>query len=136
MISLYYERRHNVVMTKISGVLSSEDLDAHDLSVLLFLAGLMAGERPVRGLYDFSEVVALAVPVSRINQRGQRPAIIEGQRVVVAPPGAAGAEWAARLAEQRRAAGHSQPIIVATLEEAYRLLGLDNPQFDLADPAL
>ncbi|MEI6203417.1 MAG: hypothetical protein WCP68_15825 [Enhydrobacter sp.] len=136
MISLYYERRHNVVMTKISGVLSSEDLDAHDLSVLLFLAGLMAGERPVRGLYDFSEVVALAVPVSRINQRGQRPAIIEGQRVVVAPPGAAGAEWAARLAEQRRAAGHSQPTIVATLEEAYRLLDLDNPQFDLADPAL
>ena len=75
----------------------------------------------------------MAVPVSRINQRGQRPAIIEGQRVVVAPPGAAGAEWAAALAEQRRAAGLSQPTIVATLEEAYRLLGLDNPQFDRAD---
>jgi hypothetical protein len=136
VISLYYERRHNVVMTKVTGVLSSEDLEAHDLSVLLFLAGLMAGEKPVRGLYDFSGVVALAVPASRINQRGQRPAIIEGQRVVVAPPGAAGAEWAAALAEQRRAAGHSQPTVVATLEEAYRLLGLDNPQFDRADPAL
>jgi hypothetical protein len=130
VISLYYERRHNVVMTKITGVLSSEDLDAHDLAVLLFLAGLMAGPQPVRGLYDFSAVEALAVPISRINQRGQRPAIIDGQRVVVAPPGAAGAEWAARLAEQRRTAGHSQPTIVATLEEAYRLLGLDNPQFD------
>lgn len=123
-------------MTRITGVLSSEDLDAHDLTVLLFLAGLMAGAQPVRGLYDFSAVEALAVPISRINQRGQRPAIIEGQRVVVAPPGAAGAEWAALLAEQRRTAGLSQPTIVATLEEAYRLLGIDNPQFDRADPAL
>ena len=136
MISLYYERRHNVVMTKITGVLSSEDLDAHDLAVLLFLAGLMAGAQPVRGLYDFSAVEALAVPISRINQRGQQPAIIEGQRVVVAPPGAAGAEWAAQLAEQRRAAGLSQPTVVATLEEAYRLLGLDNPQFERAEPSL
>lgn len=123
-------------MTRITGVLSSEDLDAHDLTVLLFLAGLMAGAQPVRGLYDFSAVEALAVPISRINQRGQRPAIIEGQRVVVAPPGAAGAEWAALLAEQRRTAGLSQPTIVATLEDAYRLLGIDNPQFDRADPAL
>jgi len=123
-------------MTRITGVLSSEDLDAHDLTVLLFLAGLMAGAQPVRGLYDFSAVEALAVPISRINQRGQRPAIIEGQRVVVAPPGAAGAEWAALLADQRRTAGLSQPTIVATLEEAYRLLGIDNPQFDRADPAL
>ena len=123
-------------MTRITGVLSSEDLEAHDLTVLLFLAGLMAGAQPVRGLYDFSAVEALAVPISRINQRGQRPAIIEGQRVVVAPPGAAGAEWAALLAEQRRTAGLSQPTIVATLEDAYRLLGIDNPQFDRADPAL
>ena len=123
-------------MTRITGVLSSEDLDAHDLTVLLFLAGLMAGAQPVRGLYDFSAVEALAVPISRINQRGQRPAIIEGQRVVVAPPGAAGAEWAALLAEQRRTAGLSQPTIVATLEDAYRLLGIDNPQVDRADPAL
>jgi hypothetical protein len=133
VISLYYERRHNVVMTKITGVLSSEDLDAHDLALLLFLAGLMAGARRVRGLYDFSAVEALAVPVSRINQRGQRPAIIDGHRVVVAPPGAAGAEWAALLTEQRRTAGLGQPTIVATLEEAYRLLELDDPQFDPVD---
>ena len=70
-------------MTQVTGVLSSEDLDAHDLSVLLFLAGLFAGNHPVRGLYDFSAVEALAVPISRINQRGQLPAIIDGQRVVL-----------------------------------------------------
>jgi hypothetical protein len=133
VLSLFYERRYNVIMTQVTGVLSSEDLDAHDLSVLLFLAGLFAGNHPVRGLYDFSAVEALAVPISRINQRGQLPAIIDGQRVVVAPPGAAGAEWVARLGEQRRSAGLRLATIVETLEEAYRELGLDNPQFDRVD---
>ena len=123
-------------MTRVSGVLSSEDIAEHDRAVLLFLAGLFASERQVRGLYDFSEVEALAVPTSKITQRGQRPAIIDGERVVVAPPGAAGAEWAALLADQRRAAGLREPTIVATLEEAYRLLGLDNPQFDLVGSGL
>jgi hypothetical protein len=136
VFSLYYERRHNVVMTRITGVLSSEDIEQHDRAVLMFLAGLFASEPKVRGLYDFSAVEAVAVPVSKTHQRGQRPAIIEGQRVVVAPPGAAGAEWAALIAEQQRAAGLREPTIVATLEEAYRLLGLENPQFDLADAAL
>ena len=136
MISLYYERRHNVVMTRVTGVLSSEDLEEHDRAVLLFLAGLFASERAVRGLYDFSGVATLAVPVSRINLRGQRPAIIDGQRIVVAPPGAAGAEWVARLGEQRRSAGLPLATVVATLEEAYEVLGLNNPQFDRADPAL
>ena len=136
MLSLYYERRHNVIMTRVSGVLSSEDIAEHDRAVLLFLAGLFASERQVRGLYDFSQVEALAVPASKITQRGQRPAIIDGERVVVAPPGAAGAEWAALLADQRRAAGLREPTIVATLEEAYRLVGLDNPQFDLVGSGL
>ena len=120
-------------MTRVTGVLSSEDIDAHDLAVLLFMAGLMAGERPVRGLYDFSAVEALAVPRSRTNQFGQRPAIIAGQRVVVAPPGAAGAEWVAQLSEQRRSAGLGLATVVTTLEEAYRVLGLDNPQFEPVD---
>ena len=123
-------------MTRITGVLSSEDIEEHDRAVLLFLAGLFASDRKVRGLYDFSAVEAVAVPVSKIHQRGQRPAIIEGQRVVVAPPGAAGADWAALIAEEQRAAGLREPVIVATIEEAYRLLGLENPQFDLAQAGL
>ncbi len=130
MFSLFYERRHNVVMTRITGVLSSEDIEAHDRSVLNFLAGIFASERQVRGLYDFSAVEALAVPISKIDQRGQRPAIIEGMRVVVAPSAAAGADFATRLSGQQRMAGHREPLIVDTMEEAYRLLDMDDPQFE------
>jgi hypothetical protein len=126
VFALFYERRHNVVLTRVSGVLSSEDLNGHDRALLNFLAG----KEGVRGLYDFSSIEALAVPISKINQRGQRPAIIDGMRVVVAPPGAAGLDFASPLADQLRTAGHRQAQIVATLAEAYRLLELDNPQFE------
>lgn len=125
VLELFYESRHNVVLTRVSGVLSSEDIAEHDSALLNFLAG----KQGVRGLYDLSPVKALAVPISKINQRGQRPAIIGGMRVVVAPPGAAGLDFASRIADQLRAAGHREPQIVATLAEAYRLLELDDPRF-------
>jgi hypothetical protein len=136
VFSLYYERRHNVIMTRLTGVLSSEDIEEHDRSVLLFLAGLFASERQVRGLYDFSQVEALAVPISKMTQRGQRPAIIDGFRVVVPPDSAAGLDFVRLIADQLRAAGHREPVIADTLEEAYRLLGLENPQFDRVEQAL
>ena len=117
-------------MTRVSGVLSSEDIAEHDRAVLLFLAGLFASEREVRGLYDFSGVEALAVPLSKITQRGQRPAVIDGYRVVVAPASAAGLDFVRLIVNDLRAAGHREPVIAETLEEAYRLLGLENPQFD------
>jgi hypothetical protein len=126
MLALFYERRHNVVLSRVSGVLSSEDIAEHDRALLNFLAG----KEGVRGLYDFTAIDALAIPISKINQRGQRPAIIDGMRVVVAPSGAAGLDFASRMADQLRAAGHREPMIVGTLAEAYQLLELDNPQFE------
>ncbi len=126
MLSLYYERRHNVIMAQVTGVLSSEDFAVHDSKALNFLVG----KSGVRGLYDFSKVEALAVPTSRTIQRGQRPAIIDGMRVVVASRGTPGFDFATLIASQLRAAGHREPTIVATLEEAYGLLNLDQPRFD------
>ena len=120
-------------MTRVTGVLSSEDIAEHDRAALLFLAGLFASERQVRGLYDLSQVEALAVPISKITQRGQRPAIIDGYRVVVAPASAAGLDFVRQIVNELRAAGHREPVIAETLEEAYRLLGLENPQFDRVD---
>lgn len=107
-------------MAQVSGVLSSDDLDTHDRAVLRFLAGLTG----VRAIYDFSAVDALAVPASKIAQRGQQPAMISERRVVVAPR-QAGEEFALIIRDQQRAAGLPEPTIVATLEEAYALLGLD-----------
>ena len=127
MFSLSFERRHRVLMVRVTGVLSSQDFDIHDRAVLAFLAR----EGIVRGLYDFSGVDAVAVPASRIVQRGQAPSII-ADRVVVAPR-AAGEDFARSIREQQQLAGHREPIIVPTLGEAYLLLELDNPQFEPID---
>jgi hypothetical protein len=129
VLALFYEHRHNVVLTRVFGVLSSADIAEHDRALLNFLAG----KESVRGLYDFSAIDALAVPISKINQRGQTPPIIDGMRVVVAPPGAAGMDFTTRIADQLRGAGHREPQIVGTLAEAYRLLEIDNPQFERID---
>jgi hypothetical protein len=131
MLTLWFERHHNVLMARLTGVLSSDDLDSHDRSVLQFLAG----RRGVRAIYDFSAVEILAVPASKIAQRGQRPAIIGGRRVVVAPH-EAGAQFVRIIREQQSAAGLPEPTIVKSLEEAYALLGLDHTaEFQAVDKA-
>jgi len=130
VLALHYERRHKVLAITVAGVLSSEDLADHDRVVLRFLAG----REGVRGLYDLSAVDAVAVPVSRINQRGQRPTIIDGVRVMVAPGGSAGLVFIRSMADQLRAAGHREPLIAETLADAYRLLDLVDPRFEPVDP--
>lgn len=129
MLRLWYERRHNVLMAQLTGVLSSEDLDTHDRAVLRFLAGRTG----VRAIYDFSAIEALAIPASKIAQRGQRPAMISGQRVVVTSS-SAGDEFARIIRDQQSSAGLPEPVIVGTLEEAHGLLALtDGVQFEPID---
>jgi hypothetical protein len=120
MFTIFYERHHRVLMVTISGVLSSEDIDMHDRVVLRFLAG----KDGVRAIYDLSRVETLAIPASKIAQRGQRPAIVTGQRVVVSSS-TGGAEFVRIIADEQRTAGLAEPTVVPTLERAYALLGLD-----------
>ena len=126
MFALFFEHHHRVLMVKVTGVLSSEDIETHDRVVLHFLAG----KSDVRAIYDLSGVEALAVPTSKIAQRGQRPAIVTGRRVVVAS-GQGSSEFARTIAEEQREANLPEPAIVATLSEAYALLELGrNPVFE------
>ncbi len=127
MFSLWFEERHRVLMVRVTGVLSSQDFDTHDHAVLAFVAR----EGTMRGLYDFSAVDAVAIPQSKVLQRGQAPSII-ADRVVVAPR-TAGEEFARIIRDQQRLAGHREAIIVPTLAEAYNLLGLDDARFEPVD---
>lgn len=119
MFSLFFERRHRVLMARITGVLSSEDIATHDRVVLRFLAG----KDGVRAIYDLSNVEALAVPASKIAHRGQRPAIVTGHRIVVSSS-AGGAEFVRIIADEQRTAGLAEPTIVPTLEQAYAQMNL------------
>lgn len=113
-----------MLLVRLTGLFSSQDIEAHDRVVLSFVAR----EGEVRAIYDMSAVEAVAVPASKAMQRGQAPAIIE-TRVVVMPP-AASADFVHIMREQQRLAGHREPIPVATLEEAYLALGMTDPHFE------
>ena len=56
MFAIFYAHRHRVLMVRITGVLSSEDIHAQDRVVLRFLAA----KDDVRAIHDLSSVETLA----------------------------------------------------------------------------
>jgi hypothetical protein len=124
MLSLAFDRRHRVLRVAISGIFSSEDLEEMDNAMVEFVAR----HGQVRGIFDYTEVAAFAVPDSRLAERAQQPSAIQ-QRIVVASR-VSGGERARTYARYRREAGQQQATIVGSLEEAYAVLGLRNPRFE------
>jgi len=124
MLTLAFDRRHRVLRITITGIFSSEEMDELDNTVVEFVAR----QGRVRGIFDYTDVEAFAVPDSRLAQRAQQPTAIE-HRIVVASRVMAG-ERARTYARYRREAGQREATIVGTLDEAYALLGLRNPRFE------
>jgi hypothetical protein len=125
MLKLAFDRKNRVLRVTASGIFASEDLEAVDHAVIEFIAH----EGQVRSIYDYSAVEAFAVPQSRILQRAQQPAIVREERVMVSSP-AAGDEAMRAYGRYQREAGEKEPLIVDSLEEAYAVLRLRNPQFE------
>ena len=81
---LAFERTHRVLRVKAAGVIATQDLLDLDIALIAFLAREQTADGPpIRGLYDFSEVAAIAVPQTKAAERGSRSAIVRGQRVMV-----------------------------------------------------
>jgi len=115
-------------MARVGGIFASDDMTELDNAVIRFLSR-QHDDALVRGLYDFTEVQAISVPASKFAERGLRPPIVRGLRILVAPAGASEG-FGTSFRYQQRTAGNSQPTIVATLAEAFALLGLENPNFE------
>jgi len=96
---------------------------------LLVVIGFIARHGQMRGIYDYTDVEAIAVPQTRLVQRAQQPAIMRDQRVIVASR-VLGGEGARAYGRYQREAGEKEAAVVDTLEAAYRLLELDNPRFE------
>ena len=124
MLKLAFDRKNRVLQVSVSGIFASEDMDELDNAVVEFVAR----HGPVRGIFDYSEVDAIAVPDSRLAERAQQPEAIE-ERVVVASH-VMGGERARTYARYRREANQKHPMIVDSLAEAYDVLDLRNPRFE------
>jgi hypothetical protein len=125
MLTLAFDRKSRILRITISGIFASDDMDELDNAVVEFVA--RHGE--VRaGIFDYSDVEMIAVPDSRLAERAQQPHAIQ-RRVVVASR-VMGGERARTYGRYRREAGQREHTVVATLDEAYALLGLRNPRFE------
>jgi hypothetical protein len=89
-----------------------------------------ADEPSIRGLYDFSEVAAIAVPQTKAAERGSRSAIVRGQRVMVQSRTLA-CSLVETFVQSQRLAGDNLLAVVDSLDEAHALLGLNAPHFEV-----
>jgi hypothetical protein len=129
MFTLSLDRLQWVLRLKFSGLFTAEDLDAIDPALVRFLGTVGGARQGIRGLYDMTEVQALAVPQTRFAEWAGKPAIGNPMRVVSAPPWA-GEEFGQTYRQARSMWSHAQPIIVGTLPEAYAFLGVLAPRFE------
>lgn len=128
-MTLGFERSHKVLRLSFADLFTADDLAAIDPAVIGFLAGRSDDRSQVRLLYDMTNVTTLAVSSSRFAARARLPAIDDLKRIVVAPPHA-GPEFGQSYREEGLRSGTVQPLIVRSRDEAYRLLGLIEPNFD------
>jgi len=128
MLSLAFDRKNRVLRVTVSGIFASDEMEELDRVVI----GFIARHGQMRGIYDYTDVEAMAVPDTRLIQRAQQPAIMRDQRVIVASR-VLGGEGARAYGRYQREAGEKEAAVVDTLEAAYGLLGLDNPRFEPVD---
>jgi len=124
VFTLSFDRQARVLMASVSGVFSSDDIAGLDAAVPRFVSR----EGPVRGILDFTDATALAVSNSRIAARGQKPAMVEALLIVAPQPEFNSLGRA--FGQYQRMAGTAEPKVVGTLEEAYAILGIVDPQFE------
>jgi len=130
---LTFERRHRVLKAKAAGVIASQDLLDLDNALISFLAREETADTPsIRGLYDFSEIAAIAVPQTKAAERGSRSSIVRGQRVLVQSQATA-CSLVETFVQSQRLAGDNHLTVVDSIDEAHALLGLNGPLFEVIE---
>jgi hypothetical protein len=131
MLHASFEPGAKVLRLTFSGSLTTDDVDAIDPLIARVMVERNCVHQGVRTLYDMRALEALAVPSSRFAERAGLPPIGKLTRVVVAPPWANGGDFGRSYRDAQAVYSHSQPTIVPTLLDAYRLLSVVDPDFQL-----
>ncbi len=126
MFQLLHDKRHNVLLTRLSGTYVATDIWLRDQAVRRFVAshGL------ARGIMDYSGVEAVDTPVEVVIERSSRPPLLPGKaRVIVAPREPL---WMInRIFAAHQLFRHGEePLLVRSIDEAYDALSIDEPAFE------
>jgi len=128
MFSLFFDSTHRVLMARVGGTITLQDLTGINASVAAFVER----ESLVRFICDMSAVETVGFTLSEMVCRAQRIAVLptEERVYVAADPllfGLCGV-----FATYQRHAGNRQPLVVRSLDEAYQALEIIDPDFQPA----
>lgn len=126
MFALAFDRRHNILLTRFSGVFNTSDIAELDNAIVRFAVD----HGPAHGILDFSAVVAVSVPMNRLLQRARQPAINPTHRRVIVASDPDMFQLAVKFTAEQTLAGASGPLVVATMDEALKALGAVDPVFE------
>lgn len=126
MFALAFDRRHNILLTRFSGVFNSSDIAELDTAIVRFTSD----HGPAHGILDFSAVTAVSVPLSRLLQRGRQPAISPSCKRLFVASDPELFQLARAFTVEQGLAGSPQPIVVSSMAEALEVLAVEDPQFE------
>jgi hypothetical protein len=125
MFSLFFDSSHRVLMARVAGTFTRKDLDGINAAAAEFVVK----ESLVRFLCDMSAVETVGFSLAEMVVRAQRVAVLptEERVYVTADPFLLG--LCELFAMYQRFAGNREPLVVQSLDEAYRALELADPDF-------
>jgi hypothetical protein len=124
-IAFFFDSKHKVLLARFEGALTDEAIEALWPAARAFAA--IHGN--CSGIVDLSAVGKIEVDIADLRAFGRRPRVMAGvQRVLVAP----GDEMFGMIRMyglQQSSTLDDEPMVVRSLQEAYDLLGLQDPDF-------
>jgi hypothetical protein len=126
VFQLLHNATHNVLMTRLSGTYVVDDIVRRDAQVARFVArhGL------ARGIMDFTGVDAIDLPMSLIVKRSQDPPLLPGMARVIVAPHDLTYGLTRVIAAHQLFTRNVEPLLVRTLDEAYRALQMTDLTFE------
>jgi hypothetical protein len=97
------------------------------------VARFVARHGLVRGIMDFSDVERVEVPIDRLVRRAHEPPKLPGQARVIVAPGGITYELNRVVIAHQLYSRKVEPLLVRTLDEAYRAFAMQEPAFDEVD---
>ena len=125
MFTLEFDRTHNVLLTRFSGMLLPDDFRNFDQAVRLFVRD----HGPVRRVLDFTGVSTVAIPESFLGSGSRLAQITLGQAHVLVVPQEELSVLLRRYVRQQQDDGNPELTVVPTIGEAYVVLNISAPHF-------
>jgi hypothetical protein len=130
MFSLFFERKHRVVLTRFAGIFRREVVEAQ----MVAARRIEAIEGPTRALYDFLGVEAVDIPYATLREIGRLPQTVQNQLRVYVMPRPEIFGMGRTFATYQELTGSREPLIYRTTAEAYAALALKDPDFQPVEP--